>query len=141
MKRYLLFLLSLSFSISTIHAGESIIVGQDSNRRFFQFTYSILSHAEVPRTEGEIVSGSTLNHHDLTVTDELGNGSELILAPCATESESWDIVCTPTAPFGLANARYRHDERIGAEGGFRCVSNCSNQIPDTLEFLAIDSGC
>ncbi len=67
--------------------------------------------------------------------------SEVMLAPCARQIKSGDLICDPNAPFGLANARYRHDRQLGVDGGFRCIHNCSDQIPRTLKFEDVESGC
>lgn len=150
-------LLLLSLWIPLVNAGESILIGKARSGKVFEFRDTILPLTEQERSSGEVVE----HRFDLVLKkDAIGYFqdpkskkwkrtrhveqepvSELILAPCARQIKSGELVCGPNAPFGLANARYRHDRQLGVDGGFRCIRSCSDQVPRTLKFEGIESGC
>lgn len=138
---------------SAASAGEYVIIGETKSGVFYAFSPANLSD-DTDAVKGEV----TEKRLDLTIKKyvpttwenpktkkrepavTLGVIASEVPVACRwmLEEKPQQIICSDSAPHGLANVRY---VRTNSKDRFRCVQGCSRKVPSILKIEDVENGC
>ena len=138
-----LYLIALLNFQAPAWAGESIIIGNGQQGLYFEFSFyfgDAVTTEEPESEEGSPLSLSVWKYVPSSRGTVTRKTIRSIDGACyfITESQKEVIRCNSKASNGFANVIYANRKKTGS---FRCIKNCTKQIPAVLRWEDVPNGC